>query len=61
VKDAFPILVAGSTFAGSALLGLLAGIILGSRTGNQLWVLGGLLAGLGIGGYGAARLLLRSR
>lgn len=61
MRDALSIVAAGGTFAGSALLGLLAGIALGSRTGNQLWVLAGLFAGLGIGGYGAVRLLLRSR
>lgn len=61
MKDALPILAAGGTFAGSALVGLLAGIALGARTGNQLWVLGGLFAGLALGGYGALRLLLQTK
>ncbi len=52
------LVAAGSTFTGSSLLGLLAGIWLSGRTGQQLWVLGGLFAGIGLGGYAALRLLL---
>lgn len=50
---------AGASFAVTVLLGLLAGIWLAGRTGQQLWVLGGLFAGLAIGGYAAFRLILR--
>jgi hypothetical protein len=52
---------AGATFAGTALAGLLVGILLGSRTGQPLWVVGGVFAGLGIGAYGAILLILRGK
>jgi hypothetical protein len=60
VKGAGPVIGAGATFAGAALGGLLLGIWLSGRTGNQLWVLAGLGGGLAVGGYGAFRLLMRS-
>lgn len=49
---------AGGTFAGAALLGLIGGIWLGARTGQQLWVLGGLFAGLALGAFAAVRMLM---
>ncbi|GAC1391330.1 MAG: hypothetical protein NVSMB31_08740 [Vulcanimicrobiaceae bacterium] len=52
------IIAAGGTFAGATLLGLLAGIWLAGHTGAQLWVLGGLFLGLGIGAFGAFRMLM---
>ena len=52
------LVAAGGTFAGAALLGLLSGIWLAARTGQQLWVLGGLFAGLALGGYAAVRMLI---
>ena len=55
-----PVLAAGGSFAVAALGGLFAGIWLGRMTGQQLWVVGGLLVGIAIGGYSAFRLLLRS-
>lgn len=61
VKDLLPVVTAGSAFAGTVLLGLLAGILIAQRTGSQLWVFGGLMAGLALGGYSAARLLMRAR
>jgi hypothetical protein len=61
VKDALPVLAAGGTFGGCALAGLFAGILIAQRTGSQLWVFGGLMAGIAIGAYGAVRLLVRSR
>jgi F0F1-type ATP synthase assembly protein I len=60
VKSLAPVLAAGGTFAGTVLLGLLIGILIAQRTGQPLWTLAGLLVGLGIGGYSAVRLLLRS-
>jgi hypothetical protein len=53
-------LAAGGTFAASTLIGLLAGFWIGRATGQELWVIGGLAAGLGLGGYTAFRMLLRS-
>jgi hypothetical protein len=61
VKDVLPILAAGGTFGACALLGLLAGILVAFRLGSQLWVFGGLMAGMAIGAYGAVRLLMRSQ
>jgi len=60
VKTLAPVLAAGGTFAGAALLGLLLGILLGQKTAQPLWAFGGLMAGVAIGGYGAVRLLVRS-
>lgn len=57
--NAGTIIGAGASFAVTVLAGLLAGIWLAGRTGQQLWVLGGLFAGLAIGGYAAFRLILR--
>ncbi len=55
-----PVVAAGGTFAMSALAGLAAGIWIGGRTGQGLWVLAGLFGGLGVGTYAAYRLLMRS-
>ncbi|MDQ2681252.1 MAG: AtpZ/AtpI family protein [Candidatus Eremiobacteraeota bacterium] len=54
--NALPIIGAGASFAGAVILGLVAGIWLAGRTGQQLWVFGGLLVGMIVGGYGAYRL-----
>ncbi|HZZ63953.1 MAG TPA: AtpZ/AtpI family protein [Candidatus Baltobacteraceae bacterium] len=50
-------LAAGSTFAATALLGLLAGIWLDHRLGTSFWVLVLFFAGVALGAYGAWRLL----
>lgn len=60
MKDALPILAAGGTFVGGALIGLIAGIVLSGRLGSPLLVVVGLFAGMAVGGYGAVRLLFRS-
>jgi hypothetical protein len=60
VNAVVPVLAAGGTFAAATLLGLLAGVWIGRATGQPLWTVGGLLAGLLLGGYSALRLLLRS-
>ena len=52
------LVAAGGTFAGFALLGLVGGVWLAGRTGGQLWVLGGLFAGLALGCFSAFRMLL---
>ena len=53
------VIAAGGTFAGTTLIGLLIGIWLAGRTGQQLWVPGCLLAGLVVGGVAAVRTVLR--
>jgi uncharacterized protein YneF (UPF0154 family) len=60
VKSVAPVLAAGSTFAVATLAGLFAGVWIGHRTGQPLWVPAGLLAGLGLGAFSAFRLLMRS-
>ncbi|HEY8297078.1 MAG TPA: hypothetical protein VIG32_03540 [Candidatus Baltobacteraceae bacterium] len=60
MNSALPLIGAGATFAGSAVAGLLAGIWMSRVTGSELWVLGGLFAGLSIGGFAAYRLVVRS-
>lgn len=52
------ILAAGGTFAGATIVGLLLGIFVAGRTGQQLWVLGGIFLGLALGGYSAVRMLM---
>jgi hypothetical protein len=60
VNAVVPVLAAGGTFAGTTLAGLLLGFWIGHATGQGLWVVGGLAAGVALGGYSAFRLLLRS-
>ena len=52
------ILAAGGTFAGATIVGLLLGIFVAGRTGQQLWVLAGIFLGLALGGYSAVRMLM---
>lgn len=54
------IIGAGATFAGTTIAGLILGVWLAGKTGQQLWVLGGLFGGLALGGYSAIRLLMRA-
>lgn len=60
MKEVLPLLGAGASFASTVVIGLLAGIWVSRATGEQLWVLAGLFAGLVIGGYAAYRLFARS-
>jgi hypothetical protein len=60
IKELMPVIAAGGAFAGTAIVGLLVGIFVASRTGSQAWVFGGLMVGLGLGGYAAFRAFQRS-
>jgi outer membrane lipoprotein SlyB len=60
VKTLLPLVAAGGTFAGAAVLGLLAGILIGDRRGEPLLAPAGLILGALIGGYSAFRLLARA-
>lgn len=53
-------LTAGSTFAILVLLGFWGGLTLAHRTGAPLWTIGGLFAGVLLGGAIAARSLLQA-
>ncbi len=61
MKDALPVIAAGGTFAGATLAGLLIGIFIGSRSHQPIWAFVGLLVGLGLGAYSAARLLFNTK
>ncbi|MBV9718978.1 MAG: hypothetical protein JOZ77_06645 [Candidatus Eremiobacteraeota bacterium] len=60
MKGAAQIVGAGGAFAATTLAGFVVGIWIGHRTGEQFWVLGGLMAGLLVGGYSAFRMLARA-
>ena len=61
MKELLPVVAAGGSFAGSAVLGALLGLLLASRTGQQFWVFAGLLLGMALGAYAAIRLVAGSR
>jgi hypothetical protein len=60
VKAFLPVLFAGGSFAGAAILGLLVGVAASERLGVPLLTPAGLMLGLITGGYGALRLLAKS-
>jgi hypothetical protein len=60
VKPLLPVLAAGATFAGAAILGLLVGTIAATHAAQPLYAPAGLLLGAAVGGYCAVRVLLRS-
>lgn len=60
MKGVAPLLGAGGTFAGCVLVGFGLGVLADQHLGSSYYTLVGLFAGVLIGGYGAARLLLRS-
>jgi hypothetical protein len=60
VKAFVPVLFAGGSFAGGAILGLLAGVLAAQRLSVPLLAPAGLTVGLIVGGYSALRLLAKS-
>ena len=60
MKPILPVLVAGGTFAATAIFGLLCGILAAGRFNAPLLVPAGLLVGAGIGAFSALRLLFRA-
>lgn len=60
MKVVLPVLFAGGSFAGAAILGLLLGIVATQRLSEPLLVPAGLTLGLIVGGYAALRLLAKS-
>ncbi len=60
VKGLAPLLAAGSTFAVTVVVGLLAGVWLDHRLGTSYWVLVLFFAGFVLGIYGAWRLVSRA-
>ena len=53
-------LAAGGTFSASVLAGFAAGLWVSRATGSALWTIAGLFAGVGLGGFVAARMLLQA-
>ncbi len=60
MKAFLPVLFAGGSFAGAAILGLLLGVAAAQRLSVPLLAPAGLMLGLIAGGYGAFRLLAKS-
>ena len=60
MKPLLPIVVAGGTFAATAIVGLLLGIFAAGRRGEPLLAPIGLLLGAAVGAYSALRVLSKS-
>jgi hypothetical protein len=60
VKPLLPVLFAGGSFAGSAVLGLAVGILAAGRLGRPILAPAGLGVGALVGAYCAFRLLAKS-
>lgn len=60
MRALLPVVAAGTTFAGAALLGLFAGMYVAARTGKAACVPLGLAVGAVVGGYSALRLIQRA-
>ncbi|MFY9739705.1 MAG: hypothetical protein WAK11_11725 [Candidatus Cybelea sp.] len=60
MRVVLPVLFAGGSFAGAAILGLLLGVAAAQRLSAPLLVPAGLGLGLIVGGYAAFRLLAKS-
>jgi hypothetical protein len=60
VKPLLPVLLAGGSFAGCAILGLGAGILAAQRFAQPAFAPGGLMLGGILGAYSACRLLAKS-
>ena len=60
MRVVLPVLFAGGSFAGAAILGLVFGVAAGQRLSAPLLVPAGLMLGLIVGGYAAVRLLAKS-
>ena len=60
MRVVLPVLFAGGSFAGAAILGLLLGVAVGQRLSAPLLVPAGLALGLIVGGYAAFALLAKS-
>ncbi len=60
MRAILPVLFAGGSFAGAAILGLLLGIVATQRLNVPLLAPAGLTLGLIVGGYAAFALLAKS-
>ncbi|HEX3369905.1 MAG TPA: hypothetical protein VHS56_10050 [Candidatus Cybelea sp.] len=60
MKALLPVLLAGGSFAGCAILGLGAGVLAAERFAQPVFAPGGLTIGGILGAYSAFRLLAKS-
>jgi hypothetical protein len=60
VRSFLPVVLAGGSFAGATIVGLLLGIVAGQRLGAPLLAPAGLMIGGIVGAYSAFRLLAKS-
>jgi hypothetical protein len=60
VRVFLPVLFAGGSFAGAAILGLLLGVVATQRLNAPLLAPAGLILGLIVGAYAALALLAKS-
>jgi hypothetical protein len=60
MRPLLPVLAAGGTFAGSAVIGLFVGVLIAQRSEEPLWAVAGLMVGAALGGVCALGLLVRA-
>ena len=60
MKTLLPVIAAGGTFAGAAVIGLAIGVLLAGRRAEPLLAPIGLLLGAAVGAYSALRILAKS-
>jgi hypothetical protein len=60
MKPVLPVLAAGGTFAGSAVIGLFVGVLIAQRSEEPLWAVAGLMVGAALGAVSALALLVKA-
>lgn len=60
MRPLLPLAAAGGTFAASAIVGLVVGVLIAQRREEPLWALAGLMVGAGVGACSALALLVKS-
>jgi hypothetical protein len=60
MKPLLPVLAAGGTFAGSAVIGLFIGVLVAQRSEEPLWAVAGLMVGAALGAVSALALLVKA-
>lgn len=60
MRPLLPLMAAGGSFAASAVIGLVVGVLVAQRRDEPLWALAGLMIGAGIGACSALALIVRA-
>jgi hypothetical protein len=60
MRPLLPVLAAGGTFAGSAVIGLFVGVLVAQRSEEPLWAVAGLMGGAALGALSALALLAKA-